>query len=118
AHAVDPVHLLEHLATGLGLLGLLASEVTPDELFGSLDELLLLLVPLLSEKPPFVALHEIGRIVARVDGRPAVVHLDDAIRGSVEQKSVVRDDDVRGPIRWEKVLEPLDGLYVEVVRGL
>ena len=60
----------------------------------------------------------VGRVAAGVGGQPAVLEVDDLLGDAVEEPPVVRDDEV-GPARArEVVLQELDGVEVEMVRGL
>jgi hypothetical protein len=62
---------------------------------------------------------EVGRIAARVAGHHALVELERPGRDPVEHIAVVGDEEQgTAEARAEVVLEPLDGLDVEVVGGL
>jgi hypothetical protein len=60
----------------------------------------------------------VGGEVARVAAQQAAVELDDARGHGVDEGAVVRDEDQRALPAGEQVLQPLDGVDVEVVGGL
>ena len=58
-----------------------------------------------------------GVVAAERDALPAI-QLEDPLRDVVEEVPIVGDGDDRARVLLEEALEPLDGLGVEVVRGL
>lgn len=61
---------------------------------------------------------EVGRVVALVRVEAASVDLGDPLRDVVEEVAVVGDGDDGAGVALEVLLEPEDGLGVEVVGGL
>ena len=70
----------------------------------------------------FAALLDVGRVAALERRDLPVVDLPHVLADLVEEPAVVRDDEkgalVHGPTALKVLGEPLDGLHVEVVRGL
>ncbi len=64
------------------------------------------------------ALLQVRRVVALVGTALAVIHFEHPPRDVVEEVPVVGDGDHRALVLVEVALEPLDGVGVEVVRGL
>ena len=56
-------------------------------------------------------------VAALVGKETAARQLDDARGDAVEEIAVVRDEETRAGVAREKVLQPLDGLRIEMVRG-
>ena len=67
---------------------------------------------------PLGLLFEPGRIVALVGNAAAAVQLEDPAGDVVEEIAVVGDDQAGALVVDQVLLEPSDGLRVEVVRGL
>ena len=67
---------------------------------------------------PLVALAVVRAVVATERRQPPVAELPDAGHGRVEERPVVRRDQERAGAPPEVLLEPLEGVEVEVVRGL
>ena len=65
-----------------------------------------------------LALAVVGAVVAAERGQPPVAQLPDPRHGRVEERPVVRRDQQRPAALAQVVLEPFDGVEVEVVRGL
>ena len=61
---------------------------------------------------------EVVRVAADVARERPLVDLDHAVRDALEHVAVVRDEHQRAREAGERLLEPLDRLGVEVVRGL
>ena len=61
---------------------------------------------------------EKGGVVAGMGVSLAIGNLDDAGRDDVEEVTVVGDEDDSAAVGFEEVLQPADGLGVEVVGGL
>ena len=67
---------------------------------------------------PLELLLEPARVVAGERDSPPPVQLEDPLGDVVEEVPVMRDGDHRAGVSVEEVLQPLDRLGVEVVRGL
>ena len=115
----DALDLLQRLDPALDLAGLgrLVAEAL-DELLG-LGQLLGLPVGRGLE-PLEVGLpldHELGE-PADVLGGGLVAHLDDPVGHAVDEVPVVADEEDRAPVGRQVLLQPADGVDVEVVGGL
>ena len=93
-------------------------DVAADVLLLLLDELLLLVERARRGEDALGLLAPVGRVAAGVRRQAPVLQVDDLLGDAVEEAPVVRHDEVRAPRAREVVLEELDGLEVEVVRGL
>ena len=67
---------------------------------------------------PLLALAVVGRVVAAERGQPAVPEFPDPVDGRVEERPVVRRDQQRAGALAQVVLQPLEGVEVEVVGRL
>ncbi len=67
---------------------------------------------------PLGLLPPVGGIAAGVSRQPPVLEVDDLLGDPVEEPAVVRHDEVGAPRLREVVLQELDGLEVQVIRGL
>ena len=116
--AREPLHLLQLLATRLGLLGLLPGDVAADEVLGARDRRRLPLVGGVEPLVPLLALDDVFVVAARVDDHLAGFHLDDVATDRAQKVAIVRDQHERlGPLA-QPLLEVLGGLDVEVVGRL
>ena len=59
-----------------------------------------------------------ARVVARITLEPLRVDVDDHVHHAVQEIAVVRDDEKRPGVAFEPVLEPEDGVEVEVIGRL
>lgn len=60
---------------------------------------------------------ELG-VIALVGGEPAVFYFEDAVDCHIEEITVVGNDDQTAAVTLEKVLQPLESAYVQMVGGL
>ena len=124
ARAVDELALIavhepvEPAQAALGLAGVLAGHVAPDELLLLGDQGLLSFILELVAGVAVGALHQIGRVVAAKLGQAAKGQLPDSADHLVEKIAVVRDDEHRAVPSVEPAFQPLHGVDVEVVGGL
>ena len=109
---------LELLSRRVGPAGLAAAGQPPDHLALTrhLLHVLLVLDHLLRAAAHFLTL--VVGVVALVSGGAAAFHLDGFGAQLVEELAIVRDDDHGHLERLEVFLEPLDGVEIQVVRGL
>ncbi len=120
ARRLDPVGL-ELLEAGLVLvhLGVLAlAPVALDQLRLALHRVRLGFGVLLGPQVAFHALAVVGRVVAAEHREAAIPELPDAGHRRVQEGTVVRGDEQRPGAPPKVLLQPLDGVDVEVVRGL
>ena len=73
---------------------------------------------LLLAREAFELLLEPARVVPREGNAPPPVELEDPFRDVVQEVPIVGDGDDRARVLVEEALQPLDGLGVEMVRGL
>ena len=114
--ALDLLDALHALLCLCGLRGLIAELVDEDLHVGDLSLLRGSLGPQLLEV--VLALAQVGGVVSGVGGEPAVLegrHVGDA---GVHEGAVVAHEQHGTVVAREELLEPLDALEVQVVRGL
>ena len=110
--------LLEARLVLVHLHVLALAAVALDELHLALDRARLGLGLLLGAEVTLHALPVVRAVVAAEHRQAAVAELPDAGDGRVEERPVVRGDQQRAGAPAQVLLEPLDGVDVEVVRGL
>ncbi len=113
------LHLRQHLHAGLGLLGLagLGLEAVDEGLQVGPLPALLLEGGLAQGQVDGPLLFELG-VVAAVTGELLLVDVGDDVHHPVQEVPVVGDDDQRARVALEPVLQPEDGVQVQVVGGL
>ena len=106
-----------HALLGLGGLGGLVAELVYEDLH--VGDLALLGGALGAELLEVVlALAQVGGVVARVGGEAAVLKGRDVAHAGVHEGAVVAHEQHGSVVAREELLEPLNALEVEVVRGL
>src|SRR5262249_39460911 len=107
-----------HLAPALRLLGFLPGDVLANEVFGLLDERLLPLDELAFAREILLASDGIIRIAERIDAEARAAELHRDARDGIEERAVVRDDHDSAAERRDVLLEPRDGVEIEVIGRL
>ena len=118
AHALNA--LFHRQRTAVGLVHTLEGEHA--QLLGALFKLsdlglFLFVLAHFFEIAPLL-FHRVEAVVAAVELRLAVEHLDDAGDGAIQKVAVMRDGHDRTLKGGKVLLQPLDGVQIEVVRRL
>src|SRR5262249_48896375 len=103
-----PLEFFEHLAPALCLLGFLAGDVAPDEVFGLFNESLLPLQKLALAHEIGFAGQRIVRVAQRIDAKRRLAELHRRRRHGIEEGAIVRHDENRAAVRKKVLLEPRD----------
>ncbi len=72
----------------------------------------------LAQRPAFLPLIDIGRVVAPILLDAAAAHLPDVVDDLVQEIAVMADNEQRAVPGLERALQPFDGLHVQVVGRL
>ena len=114
---LDAVDLGELLDAALYLYGLrrLVSEAF-DEVFGSLDFLLLVLISTALLLESLFTKDEVMAVVRLIVVQSSQLDLQRTVRRRIDKRTVVRDEDQGSLSRSDEALQPTDRFDIEVVR--
>src|SRR5262249_28945453 len=103
-YGLYPLQPLEHVSPGFCLLGLLSRDITPDELLGPGNHLLLLLILARHGRASLISLSNEGGVVALIHRGRSPVDVDNFGSCFVQQESVMGDDYERALVLRKKPL--------------